>query len=78
MVIYLLLIKLNDIYSLHREFLEMKGCSTMCCDVMYDVMDVSVNKCCINVKSVVPLSTIDKPHRYIHMALICHTPAPNI
>ena len=34
--------KLNDIYSLHREYLEMIGCPTMCCDVMYAVMDVSM------------------------------------
>ena len=34
--------KLIDIYSLHREYLEMNGCPTMCCDVMYAVMDVSM------------------------------------
>ena len=34
--------KLNDIYSLHREYLEMNGYPTMCCDVMYAVMDVSM------------------------------------
>ena len=32
--------KLIDIYSLHRGYLEMNGCPTMCCDVMYAVMDV--------------------------------------
>ena len=32
--------KIIDIYSLHREYLEMNGCPTMCCDVMYAVMDV--------------------------------------
>ena len=42
MMIQLLLIKLNDIYSLHREFLEMNGCPTMHYDVMFDVMDVSL------------------------------------
>ena len=42
MMIKLQLIKFNDIYSLHREFLEMNGCPTMHCDVMYDVMDVSM------------------------------------
>ena len=41
MMIQLILIKLN-IYSLHREFLEMNGYPTMHCDVMYDVMDVSM------------------------------------
>ena len=34
MKIQLLLIKLNDIYSLHGEFLEMIGCLTMCCTMM--------------------------------------------
>ena len=52
--------KLNDIYSLHREYLEMNGCPTMCCDVIYAVMDVSVNNAVFNVKSVVPLCTIDQ------------------
>ena len=42
MIILILLIQLNDIYSLHREFLEMNGCPTMCYDVMFDVMDVSM------------------------------------
>ena len=42
MMILLLLIKLNDIYSFHREFLEMNGCPTMHCNVMFDVMDVSM------------------------------------
>ena len=32
--------KLKDIYSLHREYLEMIDCPTMCCDVMYAVLDV--------------------------------------
>ena len=44
MMIQLLLIKLNDIYSLHREFLEMIGCLTMLCTVMrcnVMLMDVS-------------------------------------
>ena len=44
-MIQLLLIELNDIYSLHREFLEMNGCLTthhtvMRCYVM--LMDVSM------------------------------------
>ena len=38
MMIQVLLIKLNDIYSLHREFLEMTGCTmhgtVMRCKVM--------------------------------------------
>ena len=45
MMIQLLLIKLNDIYSLHREFLEMIGCLTMGCTVMrcnVMLMDVSM------------------------------------
>ena len=45
MMIQLLLIKLNDIYSLHREFLEMIGCHTMCCTVVrcnVMLMDVSM------------------------------------
>ena len=59
--------KFNDIYSLHREYLEMNGCPTMCCDVMYTVMDVSMwINAVFNVKSVVPLCTIDKPHMYSH------------
>ena len=33
MIMGVLLIKLNDAYSLHREILEMTGC-TMCCSVM--------------------------------------------
>ena len=37
MMIQVLVIILNDIYSLHREFLEMTGC-TMCCSVMRCVM----------------------------------------
>ena len=45
MMIHLLLIKLNDIYSLHREFLEMTGYLAMCCTVMrctVMLMDVSI------------------------------------
>ena len=39
MMIQLLLIELNDIYSLHREILEMIGYLTMHCTVMrYTVM----------------------------------------
>ena len=43
MMIQLILIKLNEIYSLHREFLEMSGClimhyTVMRCNVM--LMDV--------------------------------------
>ena len=34
--------KLNDIYSLYREYLGMNGCPNMHCDVMYVVMDVSM------------------------------------
>ena len=30
----------NSVFSGHREYLEMNGCPTMCCDVMYAVMDV--------------------------------------
>ena len=33
MMMQVLLIKLDDVYSLHREFLEMTGC-TMCCSMM--------------------------------------------
>ena len=45
MMIQVLLIKLNDIYSLHREFLKMIGYLTMCytvmrCNVM--LLDVSM------------------------------------
>ena len=45
MMIQVLLIKLNDIYSLHREFLEMTGyltthCTVMRCNVI--LMDVSM------------------------------------
>ena len=44
MMIQVLLIKLNDIYSLHREFLEMTGCTMFCtvmrCNVM--LMDVQL------------------------------------
>ena len=45
MMIQLLLIKLNDIYFLHREFLDMMGyltmhCTVMRCNVM--LMDVSM------------------------------------
>ena len=45
MMTQLLLIKLNDIYSLHREFLEMNGCLAMHCTVMrcnVMLMDVSM------------------------------------
>ena len=45
MMIQILLIKLNDIYSLHRELLEMIGCLTMHCTVMrcsVMLMDVSM------------------------------------
>ena len=45
MMIQLLLIKFNDIYSLHREFLEIIDCLTMCCTVMgcnVMLMDVSM------------------------------------
>ena len=57
--------KLIDIYSLHREYLEMNGCPTMHCDVMYVEMDVfmSINAVYI-VKSVVQLCSMDKPHTY--------------
>ena len=34
MMIQVLLIKFNDIYSLHRECLEMIGYLTMCCTMM--------------------------------------------
>ena len=72
-MIQLLLMKLNDIYSLYREYLEMNGCPTMCCDVMYAVMDVSMwINAVFKVKSVVPICTIDNP-TCIHMASICHT-----
>ena len=45
MMIQLLLIKLNDINSLNREFLEMNGCLTTLCTVMrcnVMLMDVSM------------------------------------
>ena len=45
MMIQLLLIKLNDIYSLHREVLEMIGCLTIHCTVMrcnVMLIDVSI------------------------------------
>ena len=45
MMIQLLLIKLNDIYCPHGEFLEMIGCLTMHCTVMrcnVMLMDVSM------------------------------------
>ena len=43
MMMQVLLIKLNDVYSLYREFLEMTGCTMYCsvilrCNVM--LMDV--------------------------------------
>ena len=43
MMMQVLLIKLNDVYSLYREFLEMTGCTKHCsvilrCNVM--LMDV--------------------------------------
>ena len=34
MMIQVLLIKFNYVYSLHREFLEMIGYLTMCCTMM--------------------------------------------
>ena len=40
LMIYLILMKLIVVNSLHREYLEMNGCPTMHCDVMYVVMDV--------------------------------------
>ena len=39
-MIKLKLMKLIDIYSLHREYLEMNDCPTMHCDVMYAVLYV--------------------------------------
>ena len=34
--------KHKDVYSLHREYMEMNRCPTMHCDMMYAVMDVSM------------------------------------
>ena len=57
--------KLIDIYSLHREYLEMNGCPTMHCDVMYAVLDVFMWKNVVYIaKSVVLLWSIDTPHMY--------------
>ena len=44
MIMQVLLIKINDVYSLHRDFLEMTGC-TMHCSVMLgcNVMLMDVN-----------------------------------
>ena len=64
MMIQLLLIELTDIHSLHRELLEMFGYLTIHCTMMWhNVMFngcLYVNKCCSNVKLVVPLCTVDK------------------
>ena len=57
--------KLKDIYSLHREYLEMIGYPTMHCDVMYAVLDVFMwINAVYNVKRVVHICSIDKPHMY--------------
>ena len=69
LMILLILMKLTVVNSLHREYLEMNGVHMVVlpCAVSCDVCCngcFNVNKCCVVVKSVVPLCSIDKPHVY--------------
>ena len=82
MMMKVLLIKLNDVYSLHREFFGDDWLyHALFCDaeMKCDVNGCSiVNKCCLYVKPVVPLCTANKPQQLIINILNWHQYATHL